>query len=381
LIDRISPTEVPGPSTPFTLKITGKNFRASSTIVVAGQPLNTRQVSSSTLQAVVPADIADTVRVEGIKVQVKDLAVPDLVSANDMKLHIFGPRVAALKTSVRSVVAGGGSFGLTIAGSNFREGAQVELRVSGEVYTAINVKRIGSKALKLDVPAHVFQESGDMAVIVRNPDGSESESRGLDVRAPEITAFAQDKVFAGSSQVRIDILGKSFRKHARVYAGNARVENNHVRFRSSSHLIVTLSGDLNKLLEKPDTLRFQVVNPNDSDGVPSANKGLSIVGPEIIEASVEPVIEDGTLARVLIRGANFRKDTKVEFFKVGMDDAPVIQKKPRTITGDSLIVEVPAKGLARMGSFRVRVVNPGTVSVASAFVRPRQSEVAAGDND
>ena len=381
LIERISPSEVAGPTTPFILKITGRNFRASSTIVVAGRPLNTQQIGSTTLQAVVPADIADTVRVEAIKVQVKDLAVPDLVSANEKDLHIFGPRVTGLKTTVRSVVAGGRGFGLTIAGSNFREGAQVELRVNGDVFTAAQVQRIGSKAIKLDVPANVFQESGNLAVIVRNPDGSESESRELDVRAPEITTFAPGKVFAGSSQVRIDILGKSFRRHARVYAGNARVENKHVRFRSSSHLIVTLTGDLNKLLEKPDTLKFQVVNPNDSDGVPSSNKGLSIVGPEISEASIEPVTEDGSQVRVLVRGANFRKDARVEFFKVGMEDAPVIQQKPRTVKRDFLILEVSAKKLERMGSFRVRVVNPGTVSVASAFVRPRQSEVATSDKD
>lgn len=381
LIDRISPTEVAGPSTPFMLKITGRNFRASSTVVVAGRPLNTQQIGSSTLQAVVPADIADTVRAEGIKVQVKDLAVPDLVSANEKELHIFGPRVTDLKTTVRSVVAGGRSFGLTIAGSNFREGAEVELRVNGDVFTEVQVQRIGSKAIKVDVPAYVFQESGNLAVIVRNPDGSESKSRELEARAPEITTFAPRKVFAGSSQVRIDILGKSFRKHARVYVGNARVENKHVRFRSSSHLVVTLTGDLNKLLEKPDTLKFQVVNPNDSDGVPSANKGLSIVGPEITEASVEPVRENGSQVRVLIRGANFRSDARVEFFKVGMEDAPVIQTKPRTLKGDRLIVMVPARKLERMGSFRVRVVNPGTVSVASAFVRPRQSEVATSDKN
>ncbi|MEK6322425.1 MAG: IPT/TIG domain-containing protein [Acidobacteriota bacterium] len=380
MIDRISPTAVAGPSTPFTLRITGRNFRASSTVVVAGRPLNTQQIGTDTLQAVVPADIADTVRADGIKVQVKDLAVPDLVSANEKELHIFGPRVTDLKTTVGTVVAGGRSFGLTITGYNFREGAQVELRVNGEVFTAVEVQRLGSKAIKLAVPTHIFQESGNLAVVVRNPDGSESESRALDVRAPEITSFAPGKVFAGSSKVRIDILGKSFRRHARVYVGNARIENKHVRFRSSSHLIVTLSGDLNRLLEKPDTLRFQVVNPNDADGVPSGNKGLSIVGPEIADASVQPMKGDATRARVVIRGANFRRSAIVEFFKVGMEDAPVIQKKPRTLKRDRLIVVVPAKKLERMGSFRVRVVNAGTVSVASAFVRPRQSEVASSDN-
>ena len=381
MIDRISPTEVPGPSTAFTIRVTGRNFRASSTVVVGGRALNTQQIGSGALQAVVPADIADTVRADGVKVQVKDLAVPDLVSANEKELHIFGPRVTDLKTSVQSVVAGSRSFGLRISGYNFREGAQVELRVNGDVFTAVEVQRLGSKAIRLTVPTHIFQESGDLAVVVRNPDGSKSEPRALEVRAPEITTFAQGKVFAGSSNVRVDILGQSFRRHARVYVGNARIENMHVRFRSSSHLTVTLTGDLNRLLEKPDLLRFQVVNPNDADGVPSSNKGLSIVGPEITDAAIQTMKDDASQMLVVIQGANFRTGTMVEFFKVGMEDAPVIQQKPITLTNDRLIVSVSAKKLERMGGFRVRVVNAGTVPVASAFFQPRQSEVASNDED
>jgi hypothetical protein len=89
------------------------------------------------------------------------------------------------------------------------------------------------------------------------------------------------------------------------------------------------------------------------------------------------VSDDASQSRVLIKGANFRKDARVEFFKMGMEDAPMIQQKPRQVKGDQLILEVPARKLERMGSFRVRVVNPGTVSVASSMVRPRQNEVAS----
>ncbi|MFY9574045.1 MAG: hypothetical protein WAV20_21815, partial [Blastocatellia bacterium] len=179
MIDRISPNEVAGPTAPFTLRITGKNFRTSSTVVVAGRPLNTRRIGSRTLEAVVPDDIADTVRAD-IQVHVKDLAVPDLVSVNEKELRIFGPRVTGLRTTVRSVVAGGRSFGLTISGENFRRGAQVELRSSGEVFSAVEPQRLSGNTIKLAVPTRFFQESGMLAVIVRNPDRSASEPRVLD---------------------------------------------------------------------------------------------------------------------------------------------------------------------------------------------------------
>src|SRR5262245_43898584 len=155
--------------------------------------------------------------------------------------------------------------------------------MNGEVLTAVQVQRVGSRILRLTVPTHIVQDSGTMAVIVRNPDGSTSESRELEVRAPEITSFTQDRVFAGSSNVQIDIRGKSFRRNARVYVGNARIENSRVRFRSSWHLTVTLDGELTTLLEKPRTLKFPVVTPNDADGGPSADTGQAIVRTEHAE--------------------------------------------------------------------------------------------------
>jgi Cft2 family RNA processing exonuclease len=91
--------------------------------------------------------------------------------------------------------------------------------------------------------------------------------------------------------------------------------------------------------------------------------------------------DDASQVLVVIQGANFRSGTTVEFFKVGMEDAPVIQQKPTTLTNDRLIVAVSAKKLERMGGFRIRVVNAGTVPVASAFFQPRQSEVASNDED
>ncbi|HSE35846.1 MAG TPA: hypothetical protein VLG74_01000, partial [Blastocatellia bacterium] len=119
IIDRISPSEMPGPSTPFTLRVQGKNFRASSSVIVGGRTLDTQQIGPRTLQAIVPAEIANAVRAEGLKVQVGDLAVPGLVSVNEKELSIFGPQVTDLRTTVAAVVAGGPSFGLRIAGKNF----------------------------------------------------------------------------------------------------------------------------------------------------------------------------------------------------------------------------------------------------------------------
>jgi hypothetical protein len=138
-------------------------------VIVGGRALNTQQIGSGTLQAVVPADIADTVRADGLKVQVKDLAVPDLVSVNDKELRIFGPQVTALRTMVQTVVAGSKSFGLRIAGNNFREGARLSPSQRW-VFTAVNIQRLGTRPSGSPFRCTYFR-SPDTGVLVRNPDG------------------------------------------------------------------------------------------------------------------------------------------------------------------------------------------------------------------
>ncbi|MCI0485761.1 MAG: PQQ-binding-like beta-propeller repeat protein, partial [Blastocatellia bacterium] len=109
VIDKIKPDEVPGPAEPFTLKVVGKNFRRSSTIFVDGQPLNTERLGEDSLRAEVSSELAGTVK--RLTVQVRDLAVPDVVS-NERELNVFGPRIRTLRTGPNTVVAGAGSFKL-----------------------------------------------------------------------------------------------------------------------------------------------------------------------------------------------------------------------------------------------------------------------------
>src|SRR6185369_9392687 len=129
-----------------------------------------------------------------------------------------------------------------------------------------------------------------------------------------------------------------------------------------------------------EMLRFQVVNPNEADGVPSLDKALTIVGPEVADASIQANKEDASKMLVVIQGANFRQDSTVEFFKIGMEEAPVLQQKPISVSDGRLVVVVSARKLERMGGFRVRVVNSGTAPVASTLIQPRQMEIAKGDD-
>jgi outer membrane protein assembly factor BamB len=381
VIDRIKPSELAGPSEAFTLKVFGSNFRASSAVVVAGRALNTQQVGANTLQAVVPAELAQSVG--RLNVLVKDLAMTELVSTNYKELLVYGPRITELRPAV-DVVAGDTKFALRIKGDNFRKGLQVEM--NGKAVPADSIRHVGRSLVKLTVPGGFFQESGKLRVMVRNPGGATSEALDLDVHAPEIQSFAPGKVFAGLPSVRVDVRGQNFRRRARVYVGNGgdlnvQVPRQRVRFRSSTHIIVNIDEDLDKLLSQPGQLQFNVVNANDGDGVSSERATLDVVGPAISGAGIEPLTGDEKNSRVVIDGANFRKGAFVEFIKKDDrgDDLVFARKAPAKFKEDRLTVIVRTKLLEGMGvdDFQVRVVNPGTVR--SGLFRPGSGDVA--DND
>lgn len=377
ILDDIRPAEVAGPSSSFTLKVTGRNFRASSTIFVAGRALNTQQLNDHTLQAVVPADLGQSPG--QLKVLVRDLAVSDLVSANNKDLLIYGPRITELAPVSSKVVAGGGDFTLRIRGANFRGGATVE--INGEAVPPAAIQAAGRSTINVRVPRSLTQDAGKLAVVVRNPEGAASDTAAIDVRAPQIVRFAQKRVLAGAARARIDIRGTDFRRGARIYVGNGRdlnvqVERPHVRFRNSTHLVITLKDELKKLLEQPGKLEFNVVNPNNGDGVTSQKATINVVGPAVANVLFEAVAENAKQKRLVITGANFRRGAQIEFVK---GDAVVRQATPETLRADRATVLVPARVIEALGDFTLRVVNPG--QVASAPYRPEVREAVAGGDD
>lgn len=377
IIESIRPTEIGGPSGQFTLRVTGQNFRASSTIFVAGQALNTQRIGANTLQTVVPAELGASVG--QLKVLVRDLAVADLVSANYKDLTIYGPRVTELRPTVNKVVAGDREFTLWIKGQNFRNGAQVE--INGQQIAESAVRYEGRSAIRVVVPKNLFQDAGNLSVAVRNPEGNVSEAGEIDIQSPQIVRFGQKKVMAGLASTRIDIRGQNFRRGARVYVGNGKdinvlVGRRQIRFRNSTHIAVTLKGELSKLLAEPGSLQFNVVNPNDGDGVSSKKSQLDVVGPNIASAQIELIENDDRVRRMVIEGANFRKGAMIEFVK---GDAVIRQQLPESIKGDRLTVTVRTRTIDAMGNFRVRVVNPG--NVASSSFQPQQNVAVAGSEE
>jgi hypothetical protein len=372
VIEKVKPGRVPGPARSFTIRVLGKNFRPSSAIHVSGQQLSTRY-GAAELQALVPRGFASSVGV--LKVQVKDTVVPSLES-NEVDLTVFGPTIQDLKTHNEAVIAGAGSFALKIFGENFRPGARV--KINDRLIASGNIKLSNENLIRLRVPGRFAQAAGTMNVTVVNPGGVESNQKELNAVAPSIQTVDPGLLLAGQKEVKLGIRGANFRRgtNVKIKGGGGQVfqvNQQRVRFVSSARIIVKLGGKLSSLLAQPGDLNVQVINPNNSGGVPSADHLLKVAGPEVSEALIKSGRGDDDRSRIVISGKNFRDGAVVEFIK---SDVVVRQQAPAKVLADRLIILLSAKKIDALGRFQLRITNPG--DVRSNVVQPQED---TPDND
>jgi hypothetical protein len=377
VIDSISPERVSSPANAFTVKVKGSNFRTSAAIFVNGQALNTQRRDATEVQARVGRDLARSSR--QLAIEVRDLATPELVS-NAKTLNVIGPLIDEVKPFNDVVVAGDRSFKLRVTGENFREGVRVE--INGEAVPVSLTQRYNDKLIIANVPGRFAQEAKSLSVVVRNQSGDESNALKIDARAPEMKPFAPEQVIAaGVKGARLDVRGSNFRRRASVYVGDGKgfavkVSSRRVHFISSKQIIVSFTGVLKKLLARPGVVQIQIVNPNDADGVSSATQLLKVSAPEIAEAKVNPIAGDEANARLLIQGAYFRRGAVVEFVKGG---DVVRQQAPVNIKGSRISIVIQTKKLEALGSFEVRVINPGDIHSNASVVR--HEEIATSNDE
>ena len=308
-----------------------------------------------------------------------DTVKPDVVS-NAKTVNLVGPVISEIKPFNDVVVAGDRSFKLKISGENFRDG--VRLEINGETVPVSLTHRISEKLIVASVPGGFAQEAKALAVAVRNPGGDISNVTNLAAVAPEIKTFAPNEVVAGEGiGRRVRITGTNFRPHASVYVGDGKsqafkIDRKRIKFISKNQIIVTFTSRLKSILAKPGVVHVQVVNPNDIDGVSSEVLALNVVGPEVKTATVNAIDGDATNVRLLLQGANFRRGAVVEFIKAG---EVINQQAPVNIRNNRISIVLSARKMEALGSFSIRVINPGDIRSNPTTVQ--RSEIASGNDD
>src|SRR5262249_1907576 len=135
----ISPNSVSAGSAAFTLTASGSNFVNGSLVQVNGSNRTTTFVSSTQISATIPAsDIASSGTLSIAVVT----PTPGGSPPSALTLTINNPAPALTSISPNSVLAGGADFTLTASGSNFVNGAVVQVNGSNRTTTFVSASQL-----------------------------------------------------------------------------------------------------------------------------------------------------------------------------------------------------------------------------------------------
>jgi IPT/TIG domain len=369
-IESITPSRIKSTSSPFTLRIKGRDFRASSVIHVDGRPLDTERTGERLLSARVPIELIGGPGPH--KVQVVDAAVPDLASNEEAlavralrAIRVETPSITSLRASRAVLVAGDGSFKLRIYGNGFGPDATVE--INGAPVEQRRTKWISDSLVKVRVQSYFIEDPGRLSVSVRNPGGNTGQGLAsnraiLEVRAPQIVAVLPGEVVAGSEGASLTISGTNLRRSTEIFVKDAsdptgtslvKLPARRVRFRSPTRMVARLSAEEKSLFARPGAINVGVGG--------SRGTVVQVAGPEISEAVIRRSGANADRRIVVIRGRHFHRGSVVELFS---GDQPTARLRPWFSSGRLIKASLRRK---LEGEVTVRVVNaPGVESQATA---------------
>jgi hypothetical protein len=186
-LSSLSPATAAVGSPALTVSVNGTNFASSAVVDVNGTPVATTFVSSSLLQALLPASLfaqpADgSSGPLGSSGSALALTVTEgNATSNALSFTVGGPTLSSL--SQTSVLEGSGSLTLTVTGTNFVNNSVVERNG-----VALRTTFLSSTQLQAIVPAALLVHEGSEAIQVSNAAGILSNTLAFSVREATPTA-------------------------------------------------------------------------------------------------------------------------------------------------------------------------------------------------
>jgi hypothetical protein len=340
-ITAISPATAVAGSGGFTLTITGTNFVNGSVVRWNGSPRTTTFVSSTRLEAAIPA--SDIVTAGTANVTVFNPA-PGGGESGAVTFTINNPAPTISSISPATAVAGSGNFTLTITGTNFVNGSVVRWNGSDRTTTFVS-----STQLTAAIPASDIATAGTANVTVFNPapGGGESDAVTFTINnpAPTISSISPATTVAGSGGFTLTITGTNFVTNSVVrWNGSPRPTT----FVSSTRLEAAIPASD---IATAGTANVTVFNPAPGGGESGAVT-FTINNPAPTISSISPataVAGSGNFT-LTITGTNFVNGSVVRWN--GSDRTTTF------VSSTQLTAAIPASDVATAGTANVTVFNP-----------------------
>jgi trimeric autotransporter adhesin len=352
-ISSVSPKNVPVGSSAVTIVVTGTGFTPTTVIQLSGAPIQTTYVSSTEIQATIPASQLQTGTILKLAV-VNGTNIVAADTGNDVQVDNPEPTVSALAPS--SVLVNSPVETITVAGTNFVSG--ITLTVNG---SPRNTTYVSATQLTASLTSGDFLSAAPLLLNAVNPQpgGGASGTIALVVAnpAPTVTSLSPSALNVGSAATVVNIVGTGF------VAGTAVLVNGASRpatLVSATAMTVALtSGDLSSA----GSLGITAVNPAPGGGV-SSSSSIAIGNPVPGAITLTPasaIAGTGT-AQIIVNGSSLVPATVV-----------YVNGQPRTTTyvnATQLVASLTSADLATAGSLSIVATSPspgGGSSVAASL--------------
>jgi hypothetical protein len=217
ILNALSPASIPVGSNTFTITLNGDRFVSDSFVTWKDGTnetlLATTYVSATQLTAVVP----DTLLLVAGNV---NLFVTNPGAGDSLKVQFSISRGVTLRSVSPNTVTAGVAFTLTMHGSDFVDGAMVQVGT-----TMLPTTFVDSTLMTAAVPGSAIPLAGTVPVTVHNPDGGVSESQDLSVDnpTPHINSISPTTRTAGGPSFTLVVTGTGFVPNSAIrWAGTAQ---------------------------------------------------------------------------------------------------------------------------------------------------------------
>jgi hypothetical protein len=346
-ISSLSPDSVTAGSGGFTLVVNGTGILASSVVTWNGVALPTIQVSTSQLQAAVPASDTVTAGIDSVSIVnpapgggTSAAATVDVVATNPT------PMIASIAPT--SATAGGSAFTLTVNGANFIASSTV--RWNGAV---VPTTFVSATELTAIISASSITTAGSAAVTVVNPapGGGTSAAAVFTINptnpTPTISSSSPTSAAAGAAALTLTVNGTGFISSSNVAWNGTALATTYV---SATVLTATITA---ADLSSAGTDSITVVNPAPGGGTSNAASFAVIANnPSPTISAISPTSTSSGLPAftLTVTGSGFINASVVYWNGTAL---------PTTYaSASSVSAQIAASFIATAGTASITVQNP-----------------------
>ncbi len=349
----ISPSVGTAGGVTFTLVVTGTNFVSGSIVRWNGANRTTTFVSSTRLQASIPATDLAAAGTASVTV-FNSTPGGGTSSALTFTINNPAPTISALGPS--TAVAGDPALTLIVTGTSFVSGSIVRWNGANRTTTFVSSTRLTASILATDV---LTAGTYSVTVFSPAPGGGTSSALTFTINnpAPTISAIGPSTSIAGSAAITLIVTGTNFVSGSIVRWNGA---NRTTTFVSSIRLTASVPATD---LATAGTASVTVFNPTPGGGT-SGTLTFTINNPVPTISALGPstaVAGDPALT-LIVTGTNFVSGSIVRWNGAN--------RTTTFVNGTRLTASIPAIDLATAGNFNVTVFNPtpgGGTSSSLAF--------------